>query len=53
MYSPSANKIITGSGVTHLLVQDDSTLTTNITPSFIIENKDDIDSFIEEVKQHF
>lgn len=51
MYSPSANKIITGSGVTHLLVQDDSTLTTNITPSFIIENKDDIDSFIEEVKQ--
>ena len=51
MYSPSANKIITGSGVIDLLVQDDSSLTTNITPSFIIKSKDDIDSFIEEIKQ--
>ena len=51
MYSPSANKIITGSGVIDLLVQDDNTLTTNITPSFIIQSKDAIDSFIEEVKQ--
>ena len=51
MYSPSANKIITGNGVIDLLVQDDSTLTTNITPSFIIQSKDAIDSFIEEVKQ--
>lgn len=51
MYSPSANKIITGSGVVELLVQDDETLVTNITPSFIINNKDLIDSFTEEVKQ--
>ena len=51
MYSPSANKIITGSGVIDLLVQDDNTLTTNITPSFIIQSKDVVDSFIEEVKQ--
>lgn len=51
MYSPSANKIITGSGVIDLLVQDDSTLTTNITPSFIIQSKNVVDSFIEEVKQ--
>lgn len=51
MYSPSVNKIITGSGVTTLLVEDDSTLVTNLTPSFIIENKDVIDSFIEEVSQ--
>ncbi len=51
MYSPSANKIITGSGVIDLLLQDDSTLTTNITPSFIIQSKDVVDSFIEEVKQ--
>lgn len=51
MYSSSANKIITGSGVTSLLVQDDSTLVTNITPSFIINSKDVVDSFIEEVKQ--
>lgn len=51
MYSPSANKIITGSGAIDLLLQDDSTLVTNITPSFIIENKDVVDLFIEEVKQ--
>ena len=51
MYSQSANKIITGSGVIDLLVQDDSTLVTNITPSFIIESKDVVDLFIEEVKQ--
>ena len=51
MYSQSANKIITGSGVIDLLVQDDSDLVTAITPSFIIQNKDVIDSFIEEVKQ--
>lgn len=51
MYSGSANKIITGSGVIDLLLQDDSTLVTNITPSFIIENKENVDSFIEEVRQ--
>lgn len=51
MYSQSANKIITGSGVIDLLLQDDSTLVTNITPSFIIENKEVVDSFIEEVRQ--
>ena len=51
MYSQSANKIITGSGVISLLVQDDSTLVTNITPSFIIESKEVIDLFIEEVTQ--
>lgn len=51
MYSPSANKIITGSGVIDLLVGDDSTLVTNITPSFIIKNEDVIDAFTEEVKE--
>lgn len=51
MYSGSANKIITGSGVIDLLLQDDSTLVTNITPSFIIENKEAVDLFIEEVRQ--
>lgn len=51
MYSPSANKIITGSGVINLLVQDDSSLVTAITPSFIINSKDVVDAFIEEVKQ--
>lgn len=51
MYSQSANKIITGSEVINLLLEDDSTLATNITPSFIIESKDVVDLFIEEVKQ--
>lgn len=51
MYSQSANKIITGSGVINLLLEDDSTLVTNITPSFIIESKDVVDLFVEEVKQ--
>lgn len=51
MYSSSANKIITGSGVIDLLLQDDSTLKTNITPYFIINNKEVINPFIEEVKQ--
>lgn len=51
MYSQSANKIITGSGVIDLLVQDDSTLVANITPSFIVESKDVVDLFIEEVRQ--
>ncbi len=51
MYSPSANKIITGSGAIELLVQDDSTLVTNVTPSFILESEDGIDKFTEEVKE--
>lgn len=51
MYSGSANKIITGSGVIDLLLQDDSTLVTNITPSFIIKSEDMVNSFTEEVKQ--
>ncbi|HOZ54477.1 MAG TPA: ABC transporter permease [Clostridia bacterium] len=51
MYSNSVNSIITGSGVIELLVQDDSTLVTNITPSFIIKTKDNVEKFTEEVKQ--
>lgn len=51
MYSQSANKIITGSGVIELLVNDDSTLVTNITPSFILQNEDAIEKFTEEVKE--
>ena len=51
MYLPSVNKIITGSGVIDLLVQDDSTLVTNITPSFILESKEVVEAFAEEVKQ--
>ena len=51
MYSQAANKIITGSGVIDLLVQDDETLVTNITPSFVLNNKEVVDLFTEEVKQ--
>lgn len=51
MYSQSANKIITGSGVIDLLVQDDNELVTNITPSFIVNDKNSIDLFIQEVEQ--
>ncbi len=51
MYSKSANKIITGSGVIEQLVTDDSTLTTNVTPSFILNSEDDIEAFIAEVKE--
>ena len=51
MYSKSANKIITGSGVIEQLVADDSTLTTNVTPSFILNSEDDIEAFIAEVKE--
>lgn len=51
MYSPSVNTIITGSGVIDLLVQDDETLVTNVTPSFLVKNEEAIEKFIEEVKQ--
>ena len=51
MYSKSANKIITGSGVIEQLVSDDSTLTTNVTPSFILNSEDDIEAFTAEVKE--
>ena len=51
MYSKSANKIITGSGVIEQLVADDSTLTTNVTPSFILNSEDDIEAFTAEVTE--
>lgn len=51
MYSMSANKIITGSRVIEKLVEEDSTLVTNITPSFIVKNEEAIEKFTEEVKE--
>ena len=50
MYSPSANTIIVGSKIIEKLVSDDSTLVTNITPSFILQNEEAITPFSEEVK---
>ena len=51
MYSQSANTLIVGSGVIELLVADDSSLVTNITPSFILNNEEDIQGFENEVKE--
>ncbi|MGN1298374.1 MAG: ABC transporter permease, partial [Candidatus Scatovivens sp.] len=51
MYSESVNTIITGSGVIDLLVADDSTIVTNITPSFILNDEEDIEGFTSEIKE--
>lgn len=51
MYSSTANTIITGSGVIELLVTDDSTLVTNVTPSFILNGEEDIEAFTAEIKE--
>ena len=51
MYSSTANTIITGSGVIELLVADDNTLVTNITPSFILNGEEDIETFSAEIKE--
>lgn len=51
MYSSTANTIITGSRVIDLLVADDNTLVTNITPSFILNGEEDIEDFTAEIKE--
>ena len=51
MYSESANTIIVGSGVIESLVTDDSSLVTNITPSFILNGEDVIEAFETEVRE--
>ena len=51
MYSKSVNTIITGAEVVSKLVEDDDTLVTNITPSFIIKDEGSIDSFSSELQE--
>lgn len=51
MYSKSANTIIVGSGIIELLVSDDNTLVTNLTPSFILSNEESINPFETEIKE--
>ena len=51
MYSPSANQIITGSSVIEKLVEDDSSLVTNVTPSFILKDEGVIEAFSSELKE--
>lgn len=50
MYSRTANTIITGSNIIEKLVIEDETLVTNITPSFILKDKEEIENFTNEVK---
>lgn len=51
MYSKSVNTIITGAEVVSKLVEDDDTLVTNITPSFIIKDEGSIDNFSSELQE--
>ncbi|MBQ6991673.1 MAG: ABC transporter permease [Clostridia bacterium] len=51
MYSGSANTIIVGSGVIELLVADDNTLVTNLTPSFILNGEEAIEAFETEIRE--
>ena len=51
MFSKSANTIITGSGIIEKLVQEDSTLVTNITPSFIVNDENAIEDFSNQLKE--
>ncbi len=51
MYSPSANKIVTGSSVIDTLVSDDNALVTNVTPSFVLENEEAAEPFTSELKE--
>lgn len=49
MFSNSANQIITGSGVIEKLLETDTELVTNVTPSFVLNSEDDIEKFSEEL----
>lgn len=49
MFSGAANQIITGSEVITELIEKDSSLVTNITPSFVLNSSDDIDAFSQEL----
>lgn len=51
MYSGSANTIIVGSNVIELLVADDNTLVTNLTPSFILNGEEAIEAFETEIRE--
>lgn len=51
MYSKSANKIITGSKVIEDLVADDSSLVTTVTPTFILNDENSIESFEAELTE--
>ena len=51
MYSNSANTIITSVNIVEQIMADDSSLTSSIEPSFILNSENDIENFAEEVKE--
>src|SRR5574344_258979 len=50
MFSNSVNTIITNTNVIDKIVKKDTSIKTTITPTFVLDSKDDIDAFTEEVK---
>lgn len=51
MYSSSANKIITNVSVVEKMVSDDEKITTTVTPTYILKDKDSVESFTTEVSE--
>lgn len=51
MFSNSANEIITNVNIIKTILEDDEELTATITPTFILNNKDDIEAFTFEVEE--
>ena len=51
MYSSNVNTIITGAGVVKKLSEEDESLNTNITPSFILKDEASIEKFSEELTE--
>jgi putative ABC transport system permease protein len=49
MYSSSVNKIITNANLVAKIVADDEDAQTTITPTFVLKNKEVVDSFTAEV----
>jgi len=50
MYSSTANTVITGAGAIAKLASEDSSLVTNIEPSFVLKDEESIDKFAEELQ---
>ena len=51
MFTSSANTIITNTNVVSKLTSKNSDMTTRINPTFILNSKEDIDSFTKEVEE--
>ena len=50
MYSKSVNTIIVGADLVKKLIEDDSSIVTNITPSFVLKGEKYIDKFSKELE---